>query len=433
MEAGAPTIFAHGEESAAAMRRRLAAMRARLSDRPDLDALGADAGRVTDVDDAAPVKAAFVAANAGEALRAVDAIDRWLALDAGPALRIGRGTVLASLQARPRVGLLLPGQGVPAPRQLGAIASCFPDVAAAHTRADIPHGSEEDDGIPPAAIQHAIVAASLAAVDVVHRLHVTPAFALGHSLGELTALSWADAFDDGVALRLARARGDAMVMRTPVPGGMVAVDADPTSTAELLEGLPLTIACFNAPERQAVAGPLEALDALLVRARERGVPARQLAVTGAFHSPLMSGAATTFDAALRHLHARPLRGQVISSVTGTWLAADVDLRTHLRDQMLAPVRFLDAARIAARHADVLIETGPGRALAALMAEIDSDTPVVSLRVGERSRRRLLELIATTWACGLTPAGTVAERLRRFGDAQASASRNRRSSAATTSS
>jgi enediyne polyketide synthase len=215
-----------------------------------------------------------------------------------------------------------------------------------------------------------------------------------------------------------------MVTTARTQGGMASVEAAPALLAELLADTGsdkhLTIACFNAPNRHVVSGPTADVDRFTTRARERGVHVTPLDVTGAFHSPLMTDAAAAFGETLQRAQfSGPPRHPVISTVTGSWLPPDADLRAHLREQILAPVRFAEAARAAAEQADLLIEAGPGAALAGLMAE-NGDTPVVSLRAGERSPRRLLDVAAATWACGFTPTRELQAFAQRCTDVQASA-------------
>ncbi len=58
--------------------------------------------------------------------------------------------------------------------------------------------------------QPAIIAASVAALALLRDLDIEAETAVGHSLGELTALHWAGAFDVETLLRIAEARGKAM-------------------------------------------------------------------------------------------------------------------------------------------------------------------------------------------------------------------------------
>jgi enediyne polyketide synthase len=294
-----------------------------------------------------------------------------------------------------RIGLLFPGQGAPTRTTPGGLRDVvsrtdevFADARLAARPEDVPEGS----------VQLALIVSSLAALIALADVGVDGAFALGHSLGELAALHWAGAFDASALLRLARARGEAMTAHAQARGTMATVIVEEAALVGLTRGLDVTVACVNAPRQHVVSGEVDAVEAVVARARERGERAIRLPVVGAFHSPLMRPAVPVFERSLARERMRPLRRPVISSVTGATLEPRTDLRDLLARQILNPVRFLDAALVAAREADLLIEVGPGRMLARLMAEI-TPKPVVSVRSGDPSPRGLLEAAAAAYAAG----------------------------------
>ncbi len=94
----------------------------------------------------------------------------------------------------------------------------------------------------------------------------------------------------------------------------------------------------------------------------------------------------------------PPRRPLASTVTGNILAKDADLPGLLLRQVVSPVRFAEAAAIAAAEADLLVEVGPGRTLAPLLAEI-AEVPVVATRVGASSSKPLVETAAALFAAG----------------------------------
>src|SRR5439155_25990081 len=111
--------------------------------------------------------------------------------------------------------------------------------------------------------------------------------AVGHSLGEITALCWAGALSETEALALATMRGRIMA-ETARPGtGMVTVIAEPGRVAELIAETTVVVAADNGPA-QVVAGPDADLARVLARARGEGIIARRLPVSHAFHSPAVA-------------------------------------------------------------------------------------------------------------------------------------------------
>jgi enediyne polyketide synthase len=130
----------------------------------------------------------------------------------------------------------------------------------------------------------------------------------------------------------------------------------------------VVIAGFNAPRQTVVAGPADAVAAVIEAAERAGLRATRLPVSHAFHSPQVAPTAARFADYLAGEGLQPLRGQVVSTVTGAVLDADTDLRTLLSAQITAPVRFVDALAQAAFDADLVVEVGPGRVLTGLAKE-----------------------------------------------------------------
>ena len=74
-------------------------------------------------------------------------------------------------------------------------------------------------------MQPAVVTASLAGLKVMHEFGVTAEAAIGHSLGEITALHWGKVFDEETLLRIARVRGAGMAELGSPTGAMLAIAA----------------------------------------------------------------------------------------------------------------------------------------------------------------------------------------------------------------
>ena len=198
-----------------------------------------------------------------------------------------------------------------------------------------------------------------------------PAFHLGHSLGEFSALSAAGvlSLDDGA--RLIAARGRAMLRAARErDGSMVALmggdDGAREATANLAD---VWIANINGTGQLVVSGTRAALDDLLERHRELGWRrATPLPVGGAFHSPLMASAQADLDAALAQVtwHESPIT-----------VIANVDAATHvgaswsrvLARQLTEPVQFLDATLALPPSVTTSVEMPPGTVLSGLVKRI----------------------------------------------------------------
>jgi enediyne polyketide synthase len=90
--------------------------------------------------------------------------------------------------------------------------------------------------------QPAIVKASLAALSELRRLSLNASVAIGHSLGELTALCWAGALSESDAIDLAAARGRIMSALPGARGAMATIAVSPPELAALIAGESVVVA-----------------------------------------------------------------------------------------------------------------------------------------------------------------------------------------------
>ena len=355
------------------------------------------------------VRAAIVASTPrelGERLAALAGALRDPEPTRAESVELARGGLYLGIGEPPRrLGFLFTGQGSPPPLSGGALARRFPALAARYEEAGLPSAA---DPVDTAVAQPAIVLHSLAGAALLERLGIEAEVAVGHSLGEISALCWAGGLDETAAIALAQARGQAMAELDPArPGAMASLTASAEVVDELLRRDAgafgeAVVAALNSPARTVVAGDAAAVDAAMERARQRGCAAVRLLVSHAFHSPLMGGAAGSLRETLEGLPMRPLRRNVASTITGGLLLADADLPALLLRQLTTPVRFTDALSAARGLADAWIEVGPGRALSQLAAEClaDPTKPILSLEVGGPSLGGLLHVAAVAFALGV---------------------------------
>lgn len=236
--------------------------------------------------------------------------------------------------------------------------------------------------------QPAIVRASLERLRELRRLGIEAHCAIGHSLGELTALHWSGAIDEEQLIDLATFRGNAM-QQLAGDGGMAALTCGEIDAQSLLDR-DVVIAALNGPQQTVVAGPGAAIERVIEKARARGIGATRVPVAAAFHSPMMQPAAAPLRDYIAKLGARQVGRGVFSTITGDWLHHDAPLPDLLATQLTAPVRFRQAVEAVAREADLLIEVGPGRVLTNLASF--APIPVVS-------SDRVLDAVAAAWNAG----------------------------------
>jgi [acyl-carrier-protein] S-malonyltransferase len=201
----------------------------------------------------------------------------------------------------------------------------------------------------------------------------------GHSLGELAALVAAGALGERDGLELVVLRGRLMheAGLEAGDGGMVAVLGRGAAdhAEEIAFAHDLTVANDNSPQQVVLSGPRTEVPAALEHAKELGLRATQLDVTGAFHSPMMAPAVPEFTAALANIEFAQPSVTVISAVT---VRPFEDPRQELADALTKPVRWRET--LLALHeqgAGRFVEVGPGRVLTGLAKRTLADVELVN--------------------------------------------------------
>ncbi|WP_173085688.1 ACP S-malonyltransferase [Fundidesulfovibrio magnetotacticus] len=195
---------------------------------------------------------------------------------------------------------------------------------------------------------------------------LAPAGFAGHSLGEYAALAASGALPVEQVLELTSLRGRLMAEAGGSDGAMAAVlkvslegVEDIVARAAQATGRTLIVANYNTPGQYVISGHREAVDqaaGLCKEAKGRAVP---LAVSGAFHSPLMAEAAAELEKVLAKADWRTPSAPVFANVTGLGESNPEKLRELLARQMTSSVRWIDTmTALYEAGARTFVELGP---------------------------------------------------------------------------
>ncbi len=218
------------------------------------------------------------------------------------------------------------------------------------------------------------------------RTGAAPLAVAGHSLGEYSALVAAGVLTMAQAAPLVRLRARAMQEAVPVGTGAMAailgLDAAKVvaTCAEVTSGCGpdspevVEAANFNDPLQTVIAGSKAAVDraceVLKAAGARRALP---LPVSAPFHSSLMRPAAEKLREVLESVE---LNTPTIALVNNVDVAIEMDadrIRDALYRQAFGPVRWVECVlALKARGLTTLVECGPGKVLAGLVARIDSE-------------------------------------------------------------
>ncbi len=209
-----------------------------------------------------------------------------------------------------------------------------------------------------------------------------PGMAAGHSLGEYTALAVAQAitFDD--ALRLvderARAMAEAGSQNPGTMGAVVGLEdevvAEICATYAEESGHVVVPANYNSDGQVVISGSVEGVKGALARASEGGAKlAREINVSGAFHSPLMEGAAERLAAALNEAPIQDAHFPVWMNAVARPVTDGEEIRELLLAQLTSPVRWTASVRgMIEAGATEFVEVGAGNVLRKLVGRISRD-------------------------------------------------------------
>jgi len=241
-----------------------------------------------------------------------------------------------------RYAFLFPGQ---ASQQVGMgrdLWERYPEAKALFEEADAALGfslsalcfdGPEEELRQTAVTQPAVFVHSVAAWKLLAALGAEPACTAGHSLGEYSALVAAGALEFAEGLRLVKRRGELMQQAgAERPGTMAAIigldDAQVIDLcAQAAEAGIVVPANFNAPGQLVVSGEEAGVARLGELASQAGAKrVIPLAVSGAFHSPLMEPAARLMEGLLRQAALAAPRVPVISNVAARPVEDPEELR-----------------------------------------------------------------------------------------------------------
>ncbi|MBC7367154.1 MAG: ACP S-malonyltransferase [Undibacterium sp.] len=199
-------------------------------------------------------------------------------------------------------------------------------------------------------------------------------FALGLSLGEVTAYAAAGVFDFATGLRVVAERGRLMQLACEqTVGGMAAIIGEERAkVTELCREFDIEAANFNAPGQIIVSGEKDKVIAAVTASKERGIKkVILLNVAGAYHSRLMEPARAAFAAYLDTVPFAAPKFAVFTNTTGQTLGDPAAMKAALVKQVVSSVLWENCMRSAtAAGATELWELGPGGVLAGLARRTD---------------------------------------------------------------
>jgi len=304
--------------------------------------------------------------------------------------------LLMSLNGKMKnVALIFPGQGA---QKLGMGLEFYqssPEAKAIFEQADkicangllkVMFEGPEEKLTSTAYCQPAILTMSMAALKAfeAHAKYkdFSVKFTAGLSLGEYSALAASGVMNFADTLRLVQKRAAFMEEATKENQGAMAavIGFDAAKLVEICRHTGAQVANFNSNEQIVITGQKQKVDAAIEAIKAAGgqkiIP---LAVSGAFHSSLMSSAASKFAVSLKDIVLKPSLIPVLSNVTAQPHGTEAQIRVDLARQITESVQWVKCVEyMAAQGMTHFIEIGPGRVLKGLIRKINPAISVLNI-------------------------------------------------------
>jgi [acyl-carrier-protein] S-malonyltransferase len=227
-----------------------------------------------------------------------------------------------------------------------------------------------------------VISAILA--DVLKSKVAKPDAVTGHSLGEYSALYCAGVVDFATGLELVKQRS--LLMSEALGGAMTALIGFDRNTLEtaIAQTADVILANDNSADQVVISGTEAAVKAICEQVKiKRAIP---LAVSGAFHSPLMADAAAKFAITLARTIFNDAEIPVISNVEPNDATTSGQiLRDRLIKQMTSPVRWREICLyLATQGYEQAIEVGSGKVLTGLVKRTAPSLALVNVSTLEQA-------------------------------------------------
>ncbi|MEU8707284.1 acyltransferase domain-containing protein [Streptomyces sp. NPDC048565] len=236
----------------------------------------------------------------------------------------------------------------------------------------------------PDTLQLAVFATAVATHRLLAERGAAPSVHLGHSLGEIAALTCAGAWDLADATAILCERISVLREHDHSGGAMLALGCDSERAGRIvgLIGDPDLVLAVDNGRQSVVSGRAEAIGTAEGIAAQLGITHTRLRSPHPFHHPLLENARGVLAERIASFTTRPLTVPVYSPILGRFYRDSDDLARLLALHLVTPVEFGPAvSALHAAGARVFVETGAGQALSSLVEQALPGTLVLAPLAG----------------------------------------------------
>ena len=214
---------------------------------------------------------------------------------------------------------------------------------------------------------------------------ILPVCCAGHSLGEYSAFTIANAFDFQSGFELVKLRAESMQLASEKrDGSMAAVlglnDDKVNEICNNCDKGTVVIANYNCNGQVVISGDVNSIKSISGPLKDAGaIRVIELSVGGAFHSPLMSPAKKALSDKLKNTLIKDTSLPVYVNFSSMPVMKSTDILNSLINQLDNPVYWhMSIRKMKDENIDTVIEVGPGKVLQTLNKRIDSSSKIMGV-------------------------------------------------------
>lgn len=234
---------------------------------------------------------------------------------------------------------------------------------------------------------------------------IHPDVVMGHSIGEYVAACIAGIFtlEDGLKLIAARGR---LMQALPQDGAMIAVMTTVEQIRTVIHsyGQEVAIAAINGRQNVVISGRKPAIHEITKILESMQIKVTPLAVSHAFHSPLMEPMLAEFAQVAADVVYSPPQIPVVSNVSGTLAIEELTTPEYWCQHIRQPVQFASGIEALYQHGyELFLEVGPRPILSGMGRQClpgNVGVWIPSLRPGQKDWQQMLISLGELYVRGV---------------------------------
>ena len=248
--------------------------------------------------------------------------------------------------------------------------------------------------------QMAILANSLAILEILKTNNIQSEISAGLSLGEYTALINSGAIKLEEGIKLVQKRGEYMEDLTPKGKWKMAAilglsDEQVEQVCKEVSNGFVVVANYNCKGQIVISGEEEAIQQAEAIAKEKGAKkVKVLNTAGPFHTKMLQRASDALKKELENVTIHKFNSNVIKNIDGCKYTQDDDVKEILASHIINPVMFSKTIETMLEEGiDTFIEIGPGKTLSGFVKRTETEKAINILNINDiKSLHEVLKFV-----------------------------------------